>query len=74
MILFMIKDDPLKNYLISSGSDKKIILWDWKSKESNGLEVSTAGNSEKQKEEIKKESKDEEVKDKKNEAENLEKK
>lgn len=38
MILFMLKDDPLKNYLVSSGSDKKIILWDWKSdeKSSNG--------------------------------------
>ncbi|EDK31576.2 WD domain, G-beta repeat protein (macronuclear) [Tetrahymena thermophila SB210] len=31
MIIFRIKDDPLKEYLISAGSDKKIILWDWKS-------------------------------------------
>ncbi|KAL4460303.1 hypothetical protein ABPG74_000054 [Tetrahymena malaccensis] len=30
MIIFRIKDDPLKEYLISAGSDKKMILWDWK--------------------------------------------
>lgn len=34
MILYRIKDDPLKEYLISAGSDKKMILWNLKKDDS----------------------------------------
>lgn len=37
MIKFCIKDDPAKDYLISAGSDKKMILWNWKTEEENSV-------------------------------------
>ncbi|KAL4507245.1 hypothetical protein ABPG72_002038 [Tetrahymena utriculariae] len=45
MIIFRIKDDPLKEYLISAGSDKKMILWDWKSNSSEQVQGQGEGSA-----------------------------
>lgn len=43
MILFRIKDDPEKEFLISAGSDKRMILWKWQNDESKITESSNEG-------------------------------